>query len=212
MIVPAGRQWTFVIKDWQMNTYGSDRAGVKQFFYRKEYHECIIIVMVKVVDDFLIAGTQAAIEWFLMYKYERFKLCRLEKEAKLKFSGCHISKSEDWYMILSMNLYLERILTISILRYRQSELSERADEFGPTLSKFSRYTVVLKAIVFLQANLAASKMQQRLGSLWSSDNLEAICVVGEWFYLKSAILFRNVYGIKIVSKLTFSDAFHARLR
>lgn len=60
--------------------------------------------------------------------------------------------------------------------------------------------------------MAASKIQQRLGSLYVPDMIEANCMVRELLRLKPAILFRKPTEIKVSIIVTFSDASHSGVR
>lgn len=210
-IVEAGRQWLCAIEDWLTRKYNMNRVlGVEQLFYKKGEDGKINILVAKVVDDFLIAGTTEAIDSFLEALGQHVKIGHIGRSDKLKFLGCCVTQSPSGDIELSMSEYMGRIKPLELSKSRRGETSDKATPAETHLYRSLAGTLLyLGQAVIPQANLIASKMQQRLGSLHVSHIIEANAMVRELLRLKPAIMFLKAKNIKSVAITTFSDASHA---
>lgn len=74
-IVEAGRQWFFAVETWMKEEYGlSLEFGILQFFSERNHDGRIVLILAKVVDGFINAGSREAVETFTKVLGERFQL------------------------------------------------------------------------------------------------------------------------------------------
>lgn len=111
-----------------------------------------------------------------------------------------------------MKEYLDRAQPVSISESRRNKGSDKSNRSETDSFRSLAGTLLyLGQAVLPQASLIASKMQQRSGSLYVSDALEANVMVREVLWLKPTILFSKASDTKHITILAFSDASHAGL-
>lgn len=213
-VVEAGRQWLCAIRVWILRAYKGERvAGVEQIFYKKGEHGWIVLLITKVVEDFLIVGTDSAVLDFLYHLDTRFKPGQIGRGSTLKFLGCHLTTTKDGDTEISMKDYLKQIQPIPLSKSRRNETSDKDDSSEiHAIRSLADTMLYLGQAILPQAYMTASKMQQRLGSLHVSNILEANCMVREFRRFRPTILFRKPSTVKVASILTFSDSFHSGTR
>ena len=63
-LVEAGRLWQRTFDDWIVEKGFEIAPGIAQLFVLRDNKKSIVMILAKVVDDFLLAGSVAANEWF----------------------------------------------------------------------------------------------------------------------------------------------------
>lgn len=73
--VEVGRHWLFATEEWLLQQYGCKQvAGIEQLFYKKGIENRIVLLVDKILGDFLMAGKNEVIAEFLRCMDDRFKL------------------------------------------------------------------------------------------------------------------------------------------
>lgn len=116
-IVEAGRQWFCDIGEWMIKEYEMKRVfGVDQLFIRRVLNGSIGFLVAKLVDDFLLSGTESEITRFFDAIDKFFKLGVRYVGNKLQFIGCDMDVTTECdarvSMELTMDPYIKRVRTI----------------------------------------------------------------------------------------------------
>lgn len=190
--------------------YGMTRSNVAdQLFYKKGDDGNINIFVAKVVDDLLIAATQTAQDHFLRELNRQFTLGRTTKKDTLNFLGCSIICDKPGDLIFQMPDYLERLQPLNISRARKMSPRESANE-----AEEKEYRCVAGSLLYFgqavmpQGCLAASRMQQRIGSLCVADIISANEMIIEIKRLIPLISFPKIKNITCIDIVTMSDWSH----
>lgn len=102
-IVEAGRQWQKVIEDWMLTTGKLLRIrGISQLYLQRDDTGKIILLVAKVTDDFLIAGSVQHMKEFTDELKKRFVVGKVVINEPFIFNGCHISQDPLGDITMSM--------------------------------------------------------------------------------------------------------------
>lgn len=218
-IVEAGRQWMLAVEDWMLNKAGLTRTpGVAQLFAKRTKHSNrsgkskILLLVAKLSDDFLVAGTTAEIDSFMNALKTRFVVGRIVDGPLYHFGGCEI-RTHDNGDISMMDTYWNRIKPITMSRTRR-----KMQDSPACASEILQYRSLAGTLLYLgngvlpQASLVVSLMQQRISGLSVKSLSEANDMLAELRKLKPNIYFRRVDNSTNVSLCSFSDAAHPRDR
>lgn len=208
-IPEAGRQWAKAIESWMIDTAGFQRVfGVPQLFSRRDSAGDIILLVAKVTDDILMAGTKEAMQQFSEEISSRFTVSKTIIDAPVKFNGCDIAPHADGSIELSMGTYMRGVEYISLTHDRRRQTHERATE-----DETACYRAMSGALVWIgcaalpQASLTASLMQQKMPRLTVAHLVEANCMLRELQHMPASIRYNrpsgNLHSLQVV---TFSDA------
>lgn len=166
-ISEAGRQWAVVIEFWLLNDMGFQRIrGASQLYIKKDRSGEIILIIAKVTDDVLMAGTLIAMKWLSRQMDKRFGLSKSTIDDTIDYNGCRITQDDDGSITLDMTKYMQNIQSIDISRSRRKQYSEPATD-----QEVSDYRTLAGALMWIgkatlpQASLAGSIMQQRITRL-----------------------------------------------
>jgi len=181
--------------------------GLPQLFVKREDGGAIILVIAKVVDDFLVCGPRPAIENFNDEISKRFKVGRFVVGRDLIFNRLHIHQEDDHSVKITMSEYLESIKPLEISKGRRKEQDSIC-----TPGELTSYLGLAGSLNFLghgtlpQAAFAASHLQQQVGRLCVSNLVTANKVLREVKALIPSIIFRATTRQTDPSYLCFSDA------
>lgn len=78
----------------------------------------MILLIAKVIDDFLIAGGTKTIDNFLTLLHNAFELGKIGKEPKLKFLGCELVRNNKGDIYMHMDSYIRSISHIELPKHR----------------------------------------------------------------------------------------------
>lgn len=209
-IVEEGRQWLCAIENWMVESFDINRVfGDEQLFVRRGQDVKIQLIIAKVVDDFLLAGTESQIQLFFGCIQKEFKLGASKIGRDLKFLGCAIKSLEDGSMEMSTIPHLERIRHLQISRERKSAPNQLANERERSEYRSPAGTILyLGQAILPQACIVASKMQQKLGLLRISHLIDSNSMLKDLKALPPRLLFKYPCRRQQVIICTMSDASH----
>lgn len=210
-IADAGRQWQKVLEDWMLHDGGLQRVfGISQLFIRRATDGSVVLLVAKVTDDFLLAGSLAEMEAFVDRLKRRFVVGKVVINDKVNFDGCELEQYKDGTIRMSMIRYLERLKPITMSRARRKQRTDKATEI-----EIKQYRSLACTLMYLgngvlpQASYITSSLQQMV----SRVNVEQLSVANEMLKemlkLKPWIQFKSPLGptpIKEVFVSTFTDA------
>eukprot|EP00177_Eucheuma_denticulatum_P007832 GFKZ01014258.1.p1 GENE.GFKZ01014258.1~~GFKZ01014258.1.p1 ORF type:complete len:1202 (-),score=97.36 GFKZ01014258.1:1881-5486(-) len=213
-IVEAGRQWMLVIEEWMLTDGKMQRVhGLSQLFIRRDKTGGIILLVAKLSDDFLMAGSQSALHEFSDSIHRRFEVGKLVKGPAYQFGGCDIKYHTNGDVSMEMSKYWKRVKPLEISRSRR-----RMRDAIANAKETLMYRSLAGTLLYLgggslpQASLVVSLMQQKLGNLRVKHLVEANEMVSELRRLKPILTYKKVLDPTSVSLFTFSDAAHPQDR
>ena len=209
-IVEAGRQWLKTIEEWMLNVFKLERIfGVNQLFVRRGQGDKVILIVAKVIDDFIVAGPINEIQNFMHNLKKIFEVGKICIGENFMFNGCEVEIDKQGNAKLSMEKYTRRLKPLHISRSRRHEIDTRANE-----REVSEYRSLAGTLMYLgsgvvpQAALVTSRMQQRLGDLRVKHLIDANAMLSELTNVRPTICFLNPGPIRSVTLTTLSDASH----
>lgn len=208
-IVEAGRQWQKTFEEWLLNDGEVERIfGISQLYRLRNAEGQTILLIAKVTDDLLMAGSIANMKAFTDKLQRRFNISKIRNNEPINFNGCAISQSNTGDILLSMQSFAKGINRIPLSRSRRKQQNELATPRETTLYKgLAGGLVWLGSGAIPQASFVASNMQQKLGCLKVCHLHEANNMLREILSLTPSILFRSPLGHVIIAQVhTFSDA------
>lgn len=204
----AGRQWLLRVDDWLLRTLGmSGVGGVNQVFVRKKGDK-IVLLIAKVIDDFLIAGKTEDIREFMRELSKEFEVGKVTIGGTFYFNGCEIDVGTN-AIELSMWEYMSKLSTIPLSRLRKKQRDEKV-----TASEETAFRALAGTLMYMgnsvvpQAAMITSRMQQHLGDLRVKHIIEGNSNMTDITQLRPYIRYirpTNPQKVKIVS---LSDAAH----
>ena len=99
--------------------------GLQQLFIRRDKEGCVDLAIAKVVDDFLISGTNAAIHSFHDAISERLTVGRFITGQSLIFNRLHISQQDSFSVHFNMREYIQTIRPLDIPRHRRKDQNSK---------------------------------------------------------------------------------------
>ena len=187
----SGRIWQLTVERWMQSRDLFQVPGLQQLFIRRDDQGCISLAIAKVVDDFLIAGSNSAIRDFHNAISGRFTVGRFITGQSLIFNRLHISQEDSFTVHFNMKEYVQTIRPLDIPRHRRKDQNSRCTK--EELSSFLGLTVSLNYLGhgFLpQASFAASHLQQMVGRLTVSCLVTANKALSEIKALDPSIVYK----------------------
>jgi len=166
-LVESGRLWQLCVEEW-LQAYGfTTLPGLPQLFVlRHRKSNKLVLLVAKVVDDFLLSGTPAELDRFSIAIKKRFHVGRYIDEPKFVFNRLSIHQSPNFSISISMKEFADKIEPIDLSRARRKQPDERCTASELTaLQSLAGKLNYLGHGVLPPASLAASKMQQNVGDL-----------------------------------------------
>lgn len=205
----AGRQWATVIEEWLLNDMDMERVtGISQLFLRRRQDGSIAMIMAKVTDDLLFAGTIYDMKDFSRRIGQRFKVSKTIIDQPINFNGCRIVQDTEGNITMDMSSYTSSIRDIDVTRNRRKEATEKA-----TNEEYHNYRSMAGSIIWAgngtlpQAAFSGSYMQQKAPTLRVGDLIEGNKMLKELKDLDPTIRFRKLStDIRTMDVWTFSDA------
>lgn len=208
-ITEAGRQWAKVMEGWLIEEARFERVcGISQFFVKRNTEGKIIMILAKVTDDMLIAGSIEEIKNFITQVEKRFPISKSIINDDIKFNGCDITQDENNTIKMSMNAYVRNMKYIEIPTERKKHRLDKAtDDERNAFRSMAGEFIWAGSGALPPAAYIGSWMQQRVPSLTVEDILQANGMLKEMRELKADIIYRTPVGvIKKVVVTSFSDA------
>ena len=176
-------------------------------YVRRDKKGAITLLVAKVTDDFIYAGTVERTTKFIEDMGKRFSIGKAMIDEKFFFNGCEIEQ-DDWGSIkMSMEGYLSQLHEIPISRKRKKQQNEKATDLETTQFRSLAGTLLLSGEgVLPPAAYASSTMQQKLSSLKVGHLVEANDIVRDMKKLKPYILYKRPTNVTRAIVSTFSDA------
>ena len=208
-IVEAGRQWHLVAENWILSKLKFTKVpGLSQIFVKRT-DNMISHILVKVIDDFLIAGSLDALNSFVTDARAQFEIGTVVVDDVIKFNGAEIAQADDGSIKLNMTEYCNRIEPIPLTRARRAQTNMPASK--QELSSYQHLAGVLNFLgkgVLPHASYVASYMLQKIAPLKVSGLVTANAMLREIEKLSPSLTFlapeRNYAPDAYLC--TFSDA------
>ena len=125
----AGRQLAKVIEEWMLSDGKLERVkGLCQLYIRRNVSGSIVLIIVKVTDDFIIGGPEHCILQFLGSLPARFQVGNFFVDRPFVFNGSEISQDNMGSITLSMENYMKSLIGILLAPGRRKELQSRASK------------------------------------------------------------------------------------
>lgn len=207
-VCEAGRQWAKRIEEWLLSICGFERVqGASQLYILRNEDGTIIMLLAKVTDDMLMAGSPTTMNEFISKLEQEFTLSKAIVNGPVIYNGCRITQDDDGTIQLSTEEYLTAISPINVNRGRRKEWNATA-----TKREISEYRRLAGSLCWLgkavlpQAALAGSILQQKIDSLKVSNLINANTVLKEVKDMKPTLRFNHNSTSEKCRILTFSDA------
>ncbi len=116
-LVESGRLWQTTIEPWMIGTCGLDIVpGLPKLFVYRGEQEPSRLLIAKVADDFLIAGSPAEISNFRKAISDGFEVGLFSQDTSNVFNRLHIKQYANRDIELSMEEYMNTIYPLTISR------------------------------------------------------------------------------------------------
>jgi Reverse transcriptase (RNA-dependent DNA polymerase) len=121
-LVKSGRLWQLTVEEWLSDTGFTRVDSFEQLFALRSSIGWIILLLAKVVDDLLLAGTVAAMQDFPENLCKRFKVGRFICDEQFVFNALHIVQDSDRHTVAAdMLAYNSKLTRIDISSGRREE-------------------------------------------------------------------------------------------
>ena len=163
-VVDAGRQWQYTVDHWLADMGFREAPGIAQFWVKRDESGRITMIIVKAVDDFLIAAAAADVDAFMTDLRNRFTLSDCVISNKLDFFGATIEYDPATRSAtISMPDYFDRnIQHFEVDRIRNKQRSTAAtDAEKKRIREIAGSLIFIGSAVLPQASFTASWMQQK---------------------------------------------------
>lgn len=167
------------------------------------------LFMAKVVNIFLPTGKSLSTN-FLGQLNNRFKVGNTLRVAMLKFLDCDFFKRENGDIEVTMEEYCKRLKSINLSKSQRFSSNNAANE-----EVTHHYCFLIGNLLYagqaalLQAIMAASKIQQRIGCFKVTNITQISSMLCKLLSLKPMILFCKPDTNRGLKLLSFPDAPHA---
>lgn len=209
-IVEAGRQWLCCIEHWMIRVYRLVRVkSIDQLFIERGTDGKVVLIVAKVTDDFIMAGTDESLERFTKALGERFTLKNVNKSFDHLFLGMSIKQGSTGSITVSMQGYLDRIKPLQLSKGHKEHPGAFADE-----REVSEYRSLAGSLLYLgqavcpYACYVASRMMQQINQLTLRHIHEANEMLAEIKQRGTSIHYPVPQGVRSVRLASFSDASH----
>jgi hypothetical protein len=190
-LVESGRLWQLAIERW-LSDYGFEAVpGLSQFFIIRDNSGRITMLLAKVVDDLLLAGSVTTMTEFYKALCARFKVGRFICDRPFTFNALNVTQDLSSSSItMDMLDYRAKCIPIDLspTRRKQSDLSATPEErtayqsLAGTLNFFGHG-------VLPPACFVASYLQQQLGDLRVHHLAHANSLLKELLQLEPKLYF-----------------------
>ena len=206
-IVEAGRQWQLASDDF-LNEIGLEPVHALPQCFLLRRNERVVLLVGKIVDDFLIAGLPEALKWFSSRMHQRFTIgTETYPPEQLRFNGGIIEQAVDFSIKLSMEEFAKSIERFDIARARRKQGDAQA-----TANELRTYQSLAGKMNWLgqtatpQYAFAASYLQQNIGGLKVKHLLQANGVLREAQKTTPSIVFGKLKSNATACLTAFTDA------
>ena len=203
----AGRQWQLTSDDFLIDLGLEQVYALPQCFIKRCGGKLVLIVG-KVVDDFLVAGTPTEIDWILCKIRARSTVGSEASAPQLiRFNGATIEQARDFSIRLSMEEFKRSINPLNITRERrkQAEQHTTAAEKTDFLSLAGKMNW-LGHTAAPQYAFAASYLQQHTDDLRVRHLAMANGLLRELKHVVPIIVFGRPSGPTLAKLNVFADA------
>ena len=104
-------------------------ASLSQLYVKRNKSGEIILLVAKLTDDLLLAGTHNELRAFTEQISARFKISKTITTGEIKFNGCTITKNNGGDIQMTMDEYAQEITAIEISK------GKKADGRSPATTK-----------------------------------------------------------------------------
>ena len=123
-VVEAGRQWQLASGDFRESIGMKPIAFLPQGFLLRK-NKRLVLLVAKVVDDFIIAGTQQALEWLSTKINARFKVgTEVYAPEPMRFNGALIRQDKLRSIKVCMKEFADSITPIELTLHRRKQSGE----------------------------------------------------------------------------------------
>lgn len=208
-IVEAGRQWQKNFEEWLLRDVKVERIfGISQLYRLLNSDGHNILLVAKVTDDLLMAGTLSNMKYFTEQLKRRFHISKVILDEKRHFKVCSISQSKTGAILMNMQTFADTMQPIPLSRAIPKLDNDLATSAETTLYKdISGSLIWLGSCVLPQASFIASTMQQKLSCVKVCHIREADNMLKEILSLTPSILYRSPEEAVTRARVyTFSDS------
>lgn len=178
--------------------------------YVKHKEEKLILIVAKLTDDFLMAGSEERMKHFIATIGKQFVIWKSVLEQKILFSGCEMEQDRNGSITMSMHRYMKMLKDIHVDQARRNQILSNVTELkDKTFRSLAETLLYLEIAVMPQGSLIASLMQQSICKLKVQDIVDANASVSELLRMRHVLQFIKLSRIQDVAIVTFSDAVHA---
>lgn len=162
----SGRIWQLTIEDFLYTLRLSTIPGLQQVFVKYDDNGNIILIVTKVVNDMLMAGSRMEIMRFHDKMTKKFKVGSFLIDKPIVFNRLHIKQGSDFSITASMQEFLEQINPIHLCRERRKQQNSLC-----TAKEITAFKSLAGSLNFLGhgaltvASFAASYLQQNISKL-----------------------------------------------
>ena len=205
----AGRQWAKAIEGWLVNDAQCLRVhGVSQLYIKRGQEGSIMLMIAKLTDDLLMAGTKVAMRQFADLISKRFTISKVILQGEIKFNGCSILRDESGDIRMSMNEYVAGIEPVQLSKNRLADVHSKATKHEADVFRTMAGELVwLGSGVYPYAAYLGSTMQRQLPLLKVHDIEDANRALRKMKKMNMEIRFAKPwYATESMEVATFSDA------
>lgn len=103
-------------------------CGVSQLFFKRDSRGNIVLLLAKVTDDMLIAGSTADVGAFIDHIGKRFPISKAIVNDDIKLNGCDISQDNNDTIKRSKNVYVRNIKYIVQPERKKNQLEKATNK------------------------------------------------------------------------------------
>ena len=206
-IVEAGRQWQLASDDF-LKSIGMEPINFLPQGFSLRRPEGIVLLVAKVVDDFIIAGTEKALKWFSKKINARFHVgTETYAPEPIRFNGALLRQDRKGSIKVSMEEFANSISALSMTRERRKQQDDpvTADELQTYQSLAGKLNWLGHSVTPHYA-FAASYLQQSIGDLRVKHLVQANAILREVRNYAPILIYGRPDRITETTLCTFADA------
>lgn len=151
-IQEAGRQWAKVFEEWLTKNSGLERVpGVRQLFVKRRKDGEITLMISKITDDALVAGTPTNLKEFSAMLSQKYELSKVVLDEQMNFNVCNITKEENGGVTIDMIEYMSRVSPKTLDEGRSKKPQAKA-----TQTEIERYRAIAGELVWVGYTTSSS--------------------------------------------------------
>ena len=207
-ILEAGRQWQLASDDFLTSIGLTPLYLLPQGFMLRDKKRGLQLLVAKVVDDFLLAGTESALQWFSKKINARFQVgTEVYAPKRIRFNGFSIMQDAKGNVEVCMKEFADSIepLELPLQRRKQQEDLVTEKELKAYQSLAGKMNWLGHCVV-PHYSFAASYLQQQLSELRVKHLVQANGVLKEMKRYHPTLVYGRCMNVTEAFLCTFADA------